>query len=47
MNIRDLMRLFGNLQDDNEGQPFIVVDNPDPAGGFRADRYDEGYADED
>ncbi|KAF2873730.1 SNF2 family N-terminal domain-containing protein [Massariosphaeria phaeospora] len=46
MTIRDLMRLFGNLQDDENGKPFIVVDNPDPRGGFRADRHDEGYADE-
>ncbi|KAL6710401.1 hypothetical protein ACN47E_009347 [Coniothyrium glycines] len=46
MGIRDLMRLFGNLREDNEGKPFILVDNPDPMGGFRADRDDEGYADE-
>ncbi|KAI8942436.1 hypothetical protein NX059_000506 [Plenodomus lindquistii] len=46
MSIRDLMRLFGNLDDDSEGRPFIMVDNPDPRGGFRADRDDEGYADE-
>ncbi|KAF2855647.1 hypothetical protein T440DRAFT_159458 [Plenodomus tracheiphilus IPT5] len=46
MSIRDLMRLFGNLEEDAEGRPFIMVDNPDARGGFRADRDDEGYADE-
>ncbi|KAJ4301538.1 hypothetical protein N0V90_003631 [Kalmusia sp. IMI 367209] len=46
MSIRDLMRLFGNLQEDNNGRPFILIDNPDPRGGFRADRDHEGYADE-
>lgn len=46
MSIRDLMRLFGNLDETAEGKPFILVDNPDPCGGFRADRDDEGYADE-
>jgi hypothetical protein len=46
MTVRELMRLFGNLADDPEGKPFILVDNPDPAGGFRADRDDEGYADD-
>lgn len=44
------MRLFGNVNDDGdddaESSPFIMVDNPDPQGGFRADRDDEGYADE-
>jgi hypothetical protein len=47
MSIRDLMRLFGNLEEDPDGKPFIMVDNPDPrGGGLRADRDDEGYADE-
>ncbi|KAF1839467.1 hypothetical protein BDW02DRAFT_635750 [Decorospora gaudefroyi] len=46
MNIGELMKLFGNLAEDSEGKPFILVDNPDPRGGFRADRDDEGYADE-
>jgi hypothetical protein len=46
LEIRDLMRLFGNLDEDADGKPFIMVDNPDPRGGFRADRDDEGYADE-
>lgn len=46
MSIRDLMRLFGNLQEDNEGKPFILVDNQDRRGGFQASRDDEGYADE-
>jgi hypothetical protein len=41
MSIPDLMRLFGNLDEDAEGKPFILVDNPDPRGGFRADRDDE------
>jgi hypothetical protein len=46
MSIRDLMRLFGNLQEDDNGRPFIMVDNPDPRGGFMAHSDDEGYADE-
>lgn len=46
MNIRELMRLFGNLDEDSDGKPFIMVDNPNPMGGFRPDRDDEGYADE-
>lgn len=46
MSIRDLMRLFGNIRDDDTGKPFIMVDNPDPRGGFRADGDHEGYADE-
>lgn len=46
MTIRDLMKLFGNLEEDAEGRPFIMVDNPDPRGGYRADRDDEGYADD-
>ena len=45
-SVRDLMKLFGNLEDDAEGNPYIIVDNPDPRGGFRADRDDEGYADD-
>ncbi|KAH8728805.1 SNF2 family N-terminal domain-containing protein [Phaeosphaeriaceae sp. PMI808] len=46
MDIRDLMRLFGNLEEDSSGRPFIMVDNPDRMGGFRAGPDDEGYADE-
>ncbi|KAF2645627.1 hypothetical protein P280DRAFT_531914 [Massarina eburnea CBS 473.64] len=46
MSLRDLMRLFGNLQDDEKGRPYILVDNPDPRGGFRADGDDEGFADD-
>ncbi|KAL1798718.1 hypothetical protein ACET3X_002755 [Alternaria dauci] len=46
MDTRSLMRLFGNLEEDPDGRPFIMVDNPDPRGGFRADRDDEGYADD-
>lgn len=46
MGMPDLMRLFGNLQEDSDGRPFIMVDNPDSMGGFRADRDDEGYADD-
>lgn len=42
----DLMRLFGNMQDDEDVKPFIMVDNPDPRGGFMANHDDEGYADE-
>lgn len=40
------MRLFGNLDEDEDGRPFIMVDNPGPTGGFRADRDDEGFADD-
>lgn len=40
------MRLFGNLDEDEAGRPFIVVDNPDPKGGFRADKDHEGFADD-
>ncbi|CAI6332506.1 unnamed protein product [Periconia digitata] len=47
MSIRDLMRLFGNLDEDEAGNPFIVVDNPDPRGGFRADDDHEGYVNDD
>lgn len=46
LDIGDLMRLFGNIQEDAEGKPFIMVDNPDAAGGFFADQDHEGYADE-
>lgn len=46
MGIRDLMRLFGNLEEDAQGRPFIMAENPDQRGGFRADVDDEGYADE-
>lgn len=46
MSIRDLMRLFGNLREDTEGRPFIMVDNPDSRGGYSAGRDDEDYADE-
>lgn len=40
------MKLFGNLNEDEDGKPFILVDNPDPSGGFRADQEHEGYADD-
>ena len=43
MDTRALMRLFGNPQDSTEG--FVLVDNPDPRGGFGADRDNEDYAD--
>jgi hypothetical protein len=46
MTDRQLMRLFGNLSEDSDGNPFILVDNPDRSGGFRADMNDEGYADD-
>jgi hypothetical protein len=46
MSIADLMRLFGDLDEDADGRSFIMVENPDPRGGFRADRDDEVYADE-
>ncbi|KAJ4379678.1 hypothetical protein N0V86_004860 [Didymella sp. IMI 355093] len=46
LDIADLMRLFGNIEEDGEGRSFIMVDNPDAAGGFYADQDHEGYADE-
>ncbi|KZM25989.1 uncharacterized protein EKO05_0009128 [Ascochyta rabiei] len=46
LDIADLMRLFGNIDEADDGRPFIVVDNPAATGGFRADSDDEGYADE-
>lgn len=46
MSIKDLMRLFGDIEEDGAGNPYIIVDNPDPRGGFRAHKDDEGYADE-
>lgn len=47
MSIRDLMRLFGPVDEDSEGKPFIMVDDPQTHGGFKVDKDDEGYADED
>ena len=38
MSIQDLMRLFSNLQEDNNGRPFILIDNPDPRGERRRRR---------
>ncbi|KAF3039514.1 hypothetical protein E8E12_004791 [Didymella heteroderae] len=46
LEIADVMRLFGNIEEDGEGKPFILVENPDAAGGFHADQDHEGYADE-
>jgi hypothetical protein len=46
LDIADLMRLFGNIEEGAKGRPFILVDNPTAAGGFFADRDHEGYADE-
>jgi hypothetical protein len=46
LNFKDLMRLFGRLDEDVDGRTFVMVDDPHPFGGFRADRDDEGYADE-
>lgn len=46
MGIRDLMRLFGNIRDDDQGRPFILTDNASPHGGFSANNDDEGYADD-
>lgn len=40
------MRLFGNIEEDSDGKPFILVENPAAAGGFFADGDHEGYADE-
>lgn len=44
--VRDLMRLFGNVRDDESGHPFIAVDNPPSRGPFGVDSDHEGYADE-
>ena len=46
LGIKDLLRLFGPITEDEKGNPFIMVDNPDPVGGFRPDKNDEGYANE-
>lgn len=46
MDLRDLMRLFGNLDEDDDGRPFIMVEDPPHTGEFRADRDDEGFADD-
>lgn len=46
LGIADLMRLFGNIEEDGQGRSFILVDNPDTSGGFHADGDHEGYADE-
>jgi hypothetical protein len=46
LSIDDLLSLFGELKEDDAGNPFIMVDNADPRGGFRADRDDEGFVDE-
>ncbi|KAF9694487.1 hypothetical protein EKO04_007498 [Ascochyta lentis] len=46
LDIADLMRLFGNIDETDDGRPFIVVDNPATVGGFLADRDHEGYTDE-
>ena len=46
LELRDLMRLFGNLIDDSEGRPFILVDDAPRGGGFRADSDHEGFADD-
>ncbi|KAH7395154.1 SNF2 family N-terminal domain-containing protein [Phaeosphaeria sp. MPI-PUGE-AT-0046c] len=51
LSLPDLVRLFIDVDESDEdgrggGKTFVMVDNPDPSGGFRADRDDEGYADE-
>lgn len=44
MEMRDLMRLFGNLTEDDQGRPFILVDDGERSGGFHADIDHEGFA---
>lgn len=39
------MKLFGHINEDT-GKPFIIADDIDRRGGFRAGRDDEDYADE-
>jgi len=46
LDIADLMRLFGNIEEGADGKPFIVVENPSATGGFFADQDHEGYADD-
>lgn len=46
MDIADLMRLFGNIEEGDDGRPFIVVENAPAVGGFHADGDHEGYADD-
>ena len=45
-SIRDLMRLFGDVEDDANGRPFILVEDVDTRGGLHADGDGEGYFDE-
>ena len=45
MDTRALMQLFGNPEESTKGG-FILMDDPDPDGGFGADRDSEDYADE-
>lgn len=46
MSIRDMLRLFGNVHDDEQGRPFIWTNDSNDRGGFYADSDDEGFADE-
>ncbi|KAF2121509.1 SNF2 family N-terminal domain-containing protein [Lophiotrema nucula] len=46
MSIRDLMKLFGPVEDDSHGRPFIMVENEGNRNPFFADVDHEGYADE-
>ena len=37
MDTRDLMRLFGYVRDDENGRPYILVNDPDPSVRVHAD----------
>ncbi|KAF1992922.1 hypothetical protein P154DRAFT_451550 [Amniculicola lignicola CBS 123094] len=43
---KDLLRLFGAIDMDEDGRPFIITNDSDSRGGFHADADHEGYADE-
>ena len=44
--MKDLLRLFGAIEEDDQGKPYILVEDPDPAGGFGAETDDEDYVDD-
>ena len=37
LDVRDMMRLFGNIDQDEDGKPYILVDDPDPGVRLHAD----------
>jgi hypothetical protein len=41
-----LLRLFGEIDEDEDGQPFILVDNRETLPNPNGDQEDEGYDDD-